>query len=113
MGVRIGLVLAAIWAGPTAAVAARLDDFAACLADQGAVVYGAHWCPYCARQRARFGDAWERLRYVECYEPGTRQRREVCAHIGMFPTWVFGDSFTLEGIQSLENLAAVTGCSLP
>lgn len=88
----------------------QLDEFAKCLTDKGAVMYGTYWCPACQSQKAMFGDAVEFIRYVECTkEPQT------CIDAGAtsIPMWVFADGAKLVGAQSLESLAQASGCLLP
>jgi glutaredoxin len=101
--------------GPgTAATASALDPqaLAECVADSGAVFYGAHWCPYCARQRAAFQGHAEQLRYVECSEPGERKQTAECREAGIrsYPTWELADGTRLRGLVTLEQLADATGC---
>src|SRR3989344_8083454 len=45
---------------------ARLDEFARCLKDRGAIFYGAFWCPHCQNQKTMFGRSSRLLPYVEC-----------------------------------------------
>jgi hypothetical protein len=94
--------------------ASELDPgrLAECVADAGAVFYGAHWCPYCTRQRAAFGGFADRLNYVECAEPGERTQTAECREAGIrsYPTWEFPDGTRRRGLQSLERIAAATGC---
>ena len=44
----------------------NLEPFAQCLKEEGAVFYGAFWCPHCQRTKAMFGSAAASLPYVEC-----------------------------------------------
>ena len=92
------------------ALAQDAGAFAQCIADSGAVFYGAHWCPYCAKQKAAFGSASKLLPYVECYRSGTREKLSRCKHIKSFPTWHFSDGSEQIGVKSLEKLAKLTGC---
>lgn len=112
------VALLAVLAGSLCfALPAAAHDFdpealAGCVADSGAVFYGAHWCPYCARQRAAFQGHAERLRYVECSEPGERKQTAECRKAGIrsYPTWELADGARLRGLVSLEQLADATGC---
>jgi glutaredoxin len=110
----IGLTVAL---APAAAVdAAGLDGFGRCLKQAGATFYGASWCPHCAAQRQTLGDAMSHVRYVECSEDGDRgapARPCKAANVSSYPTWVFADGSRASGEQSLEALAAKTGCTLP
>lgn len=94
-----------------------LEDFAKCLARQGAVMYGADWCSHCENQKKVFGAAFKFIPYIECPD-----NPELCLEesINGFPTWIFPaspaggpDGKKLEGEQSLENLAAQSGCEIP
>src|SRR3989344_3339592 len=47
----------------------KINDLANCLAEKGAVEYGAFWCPNCAKQEDMFGRAVSILKekvYIEC-----------------------------------------------
>lgn len=90
-------------------------DLARCIRESGATFYGAHWCPYCRKQKQRFGSAAQLLPYVECYDPGTRNQRAVCAeeNIRSYPTWVFWDGTVRTGNLSLGALAYHTDCEAP
>lgn len=93
----------------------KYDTFATCLKDQGALFYGAFWCPHCQQQKAMFGKSEKLLPYVECSQPSGQGQLQVCvdADIKSYPTWVFADGARLDGTQSLETLAQRTSCELP
>jgi phage baseplate assembly protein gpV len=93
----------------------RLNAFAQCLADKGAKMYGAYWCPHCADQKERFGDSFKYAPYVECGVKGSRTPAPACVDAGIkhYPTWVFADGSRVEGDHDLEFLSQATGCSLP
>ena len=97
---------------PSVAQAFDPGELAECVADSGAIFYGAHWCPYCSRQRASFGGFAHLLNYVECSEPGERKQTAECRKAGVrsYPTWEFSDGSRRRGLLTLEKLAAVTGC---
>ena len=86
----------------------NLDTFAQCLTSKGLKMYGAYWCPHCQAQKALFGDSFKYVNYTECTE-----KPDVCTAAGVqgYPTWEIA-STTLVGEQSLETLAAQTGCVL-
>lgn len=96
-------------AGPEGATPYQLA-LARHLAQSRAVFYGAYWCPHCQEQKHKFGGAAGLLPYVECDPKGTSPQTERCERDGVkvFPTWVIG-SQRLEGVQSLEALAEVSG----
>jgi len=119
---RVGLlaVLFLLLAAPAAAevnVRSNLDlgELAKCIADSGAVFYGAYWCPVCRQQRESFGEHASALPYVECYDAGQRKgqgMRQICVDedIRGFPTWIFSDGSVTTGAQSPLALAAATDC---
>jgi len=93
-----------------------LDDFAKCVSSKGTRMYGAWWCPHCADQKESFGIAFQYVTYTECGVEGqTHSVNEQCKNEGIknFPTWQFGDGHREEGVLSLPDLAAKTGCKLP
>ena len=94
-----------------------LSEFARCLAKKQVSMYGAYWCPHCAEQKEKFGQAFKYVPYVECAVVGqppavqTPACREMQIH--KYPTWVFPDGDRVEAIQTLEQLSQRTGCKLP
>ena len=100
--------------GPARVTAAEdLAEFAQCIGESGATFYGAHWCPYCRKQMAAFGDHADRLPYRECYRAGSRDRLSGCEHVQSYPTWEFADGTVRTGMLSFEALSALTDCELP
>ena len=93
----------------------KLDDFAKCLKDKGAVFYGAFWCPHCQATKRLFGNSKQYLPYVECSTPDSQGQLPVCKDKGItvYPTWAFPDGSKTEGEVSLQELADKTGCVLP
>ncbi len=87
---------------------------AQCLAEKGAIFYGAFWCSHCRSQKTMFGDAAAALPYVECSTPDGRGQTPRCTEAGVesYPTWVFADGSRLSGSQSLATLAEKTGCTI-
>ena len=79
------------------------DDFAKCLNENGAVMYGAmDWCHFTQGQKAMFGKSFKYLNYHEYTElPGIKKT----------PTWVINGKW-YENVQPFEKLAALTGCKL-
>ena len=98
---------------PTAP-AGNLDNFATCLTDSGATMYGASWCGHCKDQKKEFGSSWNLVNYVECSSSGNGGQTEACKVAGIkgYPTWVFGDGTRLEGEASMKVLSQKTGCTL-
>jgi hypothetical protein len=101
----------------SAADKAKLDDFARCLGQKKAVMYGAFYCDHCKEQKDRFGESAQYLPYVECVEKGTRKITEQCKALGIrrTPTWIFEQSGErVDGkVLSLQELSQKTGCRLP
>ncbi len=86
----------------------KLNAFAKCLTEKGAVMYGAYWCPHCQNQKKMFGDAVKFIRYVECTkEPKLCTKNNIQA----FPTWILPGDIRLVGTQELETLAKFSGCT--
>ena len=80
------------------------------LTNTGAAMYGAYWCPHCARQKRLFGNAVELLPYVECDARGMNPRVDLCAADGItaYPTWQINGEFYL-GALPLKRLAILSG----
>lgn len=85
-----------------------LEEFAKCLTDSGAVMYGTKYCGHCANQKTAFGDAFEYINYVECTE-----NRDLCVakNILSVPAWEIDGEFHV-GEQKLEALSELSGCAL-
>ena len=79
-----------------------LDNFAKCLKEKGAVMYGASWCKYTQAQKRMFGNSMKFVDYRDFSE-----NKEV----SITPTWfIKGQKY--ENTQSLDRLAALTGCAI-
>ena len=98
-----------------AEVSTKYDSFAQCISDSGAKFYGAFCCPHCQDQKKAFGGSAKKLPYVECSTADGKGQLEQCSAAGVtsYPTWQFTDGTRSTGEQSLEVLAAKTGCALP
>ncbi len=96
-------------------VATDYDAFATCLADKGAVFYGAFWCPHCQNQKKMFGKSAKVLPYVECSTADATAQTQACIDkkISGYPTWEFADGSRLNGEISMAKLAEKTSCPLP
>lgn len=99
----------AVWGGP-----GEFDDFAQCITDSGAKMFGAYWCPHCANQKQEFGKSWKLIDYVECSLPNRAGQTSACAEAGItsYPTWEFGDGSRAVGELSFEDLSIKTSCPL-
>jgi glutaredoxin len=96
-------------AGATASSSARQQALARHLKLQGAVVYGAWWCPHCNHQKELFGaEAIELLPYVECDKDDAGRKRCQAAQIRAYPTWELNGQRRL-GVLSLEELEVWSG----
>lgn len=86
----------------------QYDDFARCLAEKGAVIYGNDICQYTARELNFFGSSMKYLDYVKCVE-----NKELCDAKGVkiTPTWEINGKM-YEGIQGLQKLADLSGCEV-
>lgn len=84
------------------------DEFAQCLTEKGAVMYGTYWCKYCNLQKKEFGDSFRYINYIECSE-----KPDECTEKGIdgFPTWIINDQ-KYEGRQPLQKLSSITKCKL-
>jgi glutaredoxin len=88
-----------------------LDVFASCLAEKGATMYGAWWCPHCKEQKAMFGEeAAEKLAYVECTE---NPQACIDKKVEYYPTWIFADGTLVTGTQGFAALSQQTTCPVP
>lgn len=87
-----------------------VENLVECLASNGAVLYGASWCPHCQIQKAMFEDELKNIKYVEC---ATYEGAKKCDAAGIhgYPTWVInGNHYT--GTKSLQKLSDIAGCNL-
>lgn len=90
------------------------DDFAQCLTDNGAIMYGAYWCGNCQAQKQMFGKSFEFLNYVECTE-----NEELCKEqkIEGYPTWKLKkdgvEELISQGLASFTTLAEKYSCEMP
>lgn len=88
-----------------------LENLAKCLSEKGAKLYGTSGCGYCKKQKEMFRDAASYLPYIDCTDEKTKYLCEE-AKIGPVPSWDFPDKERVLGLQSLEKLAELSGCSL-
>ncbi len=86
----------------------KYDDFAKCLTEKGAVMYGNDFCSYTTQQRNGFGKSQKYLNYVKCID-----NEELCNSKGVkiTPTWEI-NNVTYEGVQGFEKLSTLTGCEV-
>ncbi len=77
----------------------KWDDFAKCLTEKGAVMYGENWCPFTNAQKAMFGKSFKYIHY------------EVKKDLKVRPTWIINGT-KYETVQSFQRLSELTGCPL-
>jgi uncharacterized membrane protein len=85
------------------------------LAERGAKMYGASWCPHCVEQKELFGASARRVPYVECSlgGPGSRQASACqAAGIRQYPTWIIGGQ-RFQEVLPLGRLAELTAFQAP
>ncbi|MEK7227491.1 MAG: hypothetical protein AAB641_01190 [Patescibacteria group bacterium] len=104
-----------VWLIRTPGRPGKLDSFASCIKDSGALFYGAFWCPHCQNQKALFSSSAKLLPYIECSTPDGKGQIAVCTEAGIegYPTWKFPDGTIKTGEVSLEDLSELTNCPLP
>ncbi len=86
----------------------NLDNFAVCISENDAVMYGTEGCSYCQSQKAEFSSSVKYVNYIDC-----DKQKDVCLrnNIKRYPTWIInGEYYT--GYQPLDKLASLTGCDL-
>ena len=101
--------------------------FAQCLADRGAKMYSAWWCPHCLAQLRDFDTGWSAVNIknnnklgiefpflAECTDKLSGKFTAICPHdLRGVPTWEFADGTRAFGRQELELLSEKTQCVLP
>lgn len=81
---------------------APLDDFAQCLSEKGAIMYGATFCQYTHAQKAMFGNS---IRFID-----SRDFTEDPT-ITITPTWLIDGEY-YENVQTFNRLSQLTGCEI-
>ena len=112
------LILHANYAAPQAEPLGPEDPTVRALAEhlteQGALFYGASWCPHCQEQKRLFGASAGRLPYIECSLTGpSGPQSAACRQAGIqsYPTWVIGGRVFSGQVMTLAELASATGFS--
>ncbi len=84
------------------------DNFAKCLTEKGAVIYGNDFCSYTNKQRNWFGNSKKYLNYVKCVD-----NKDLCDNKGVkiTPTWEINGK-TYSGVYDFARLAELSGCSI-
>ena len=109
-----GLLLLAACSGPKVP-REKVDEFTKCITDKGAVMYGAFWCPHCARTKKHFGSSFQYVNYVECDPRGDNEQSELCIEksIDKYDTWEFADGSRIIAEPTFQQLSEKTGCPVP
>ena len=83
-------------------------EFAQCIAESGAIMFGTDWCSHCKDQKELFGEHFELVEYVNC-----DYNSHLCDANGIrgYPTWVI-DGENYPGTKPLETLASLTNCEI-
>jgi glutaredoxin len=92
---------------------AEIENLAKCLASKGVKMYGRNDCGHCQNEKARFGEAWKYVNYVECNPLIDSEGYELCRANGInsVPTWIINDKL-IAGDKTLEELAELAGCNI-
>lgn len=92
----------------------KMDTFAQCLTDSGAVMYGAFWCSHCSEQKLLFGESFQHIKYVECSNPDRQTQTKACEDEGIssYPTWKFSDGSVQTGVIQFADFEQITGCKV-
>jgi hypothetical protein len=100
---------------PIPTISGKLDDYAMCLKNKGAILYGTFWSPHTDEQKRRLGYSYKYLPYVECSTPDGMGQLKICKdkNIQTYPTWIFSDGSRLSGNFDTEQLGIKTSCELP
>lgn len=110
--VMIGIILAIIVFGYTFYIRGQApgeyDNFAKCLNEKGAVMYGNDFCQYTAKQLNMFGKSGKYLNYVKCAD-----NEKLCnlKSIDITPTWEINGKM-YEQVQNFDTLGNLAGCEI-
>jgi len=114
MGIVIVAIILTIFLTNNSKEVGKYDDFAKCVTENGAKLYGAYWCPHCNEQKEMFGKSINHINYIECSLPNRGGQTQFCRQEGIegYPTWEFQDETRQAGKLSFEELSQKTGCNL-
>ena len=79
-----------------------LDDFAQCLTEKGAIMYGATSCQYSHAQQGMFGNSKKYLDIRDFTED---------SNVKTTPTWIINGNY-YANVQTFDRLASLTGCEI-
>ena len=74
-----------------------------CLYKKGVVLYGAEKCSKCSLIKAAFGEAFEELRYIDCFAS-----RE-CHNLISLPAWKINEEI-IYNVETLYDIKLLSGC---
>jgi len=96
--------------------AANLVGFAQALTDANAQFFGAAWNQTSTDQRELFEDGGQFLPFVDVTDFDRSLNQAATDNnieVADLPVWIFEDGTRLEGVQSLQNIAAASGVAIP
>lgn len=107
------LVLSACSSNSNSVPQEKIETLSKCLTENNVVMYGAFWCPHCARTKKNFGPAFKNINYVECDPRGDNEQSELCIEkkIESYDTWEFASGERVIGEPTFEVLAEKSGCA--
>ena len=84
------------------------DDFAKCLTENNATMYGTEWCTHCKAQKELFGKSFKYVTYIDC-----DRNKDICTSKGIegYPTWIIGNE-SYPGTQQLYTLSKLSKCEI-
>lgn len=84
------------------------DEFAKCLTEKGAIIYGNDFCQYTMKQINYFGNSKKFLNYIKCID-----NKELCDSKGVkvTPTWEINGKM-YEQVQTFDRLATLSECEV-
>jgi len=92
-------------------VTGNYDNFAKCITEKGAVLYGASWCPHCQEQKHMFGESVQYINYVECADGNAQSEACSTKNIEAYPSWEINGELVVGGL-TFDSLSLKTGCEL-
>lgn len=93
-----------------------LVSFAKCVRDSGARLYYVPWCPWCIKQKEKFGDGAKYLFLIDCTLEKNSEKCLEAGVLGYYPHWTFqkqGETIKMTGMLSIEKIAELSNCPLP
>jgi len=79
-------------------------NLAFCLNEKGSEFYSSKYCSECEKQKAIFGDSFNKIRVVDC-----GKNKELCSNIKYIPAWYINKKIHY-GLKSIEELQDISGC---